>query len=84
MLTTGHHVSAFALTEPNAGSDASKGQTEAKPGRATTMWMNGTKIFITNGYYADTYVVFARHNPDLSVGHKGLSAFIVEKGWKGF
>ncbi len=46
--------------------------------------LNGTKIFITNGYYADTYVVFARTNPDLSVGHKGLSAFIVEKGFKGF
>ena len=58
MLTTGHHVGAFALTEPNAGSDASKGQTEAKL-VGDHYVMNGSKIFITNGYVADVFVVFA-------------------------
>ena len=48
MLTTGHHVGAFALTEPNAGSDASKGQTEAKL-EGDHYVMNGSTIFITNG-----------------------------------
>ena len=57
MLTKGHHVGAFALTEPNAGSDASKGQTEAKL-VGDHYVMNGSKIFITNGYVADVFVVF--------------------------
>ena len=52
MLSTGHKVGAFALTEPNAGSDASKGQTEAKL-EGDHYVMNGSKIFITNGYVAD-------------------------------
>ena len=58
MLSTGHKVGAFALTEPNAGSDASKGQTEAKL-EGDHYVMNGSKIFITNGYVADVFVVFA-------------------------
>ena len=78
MLTTGHHVGAFALTEPNAGSDASKGQTEAKL-EGDHYVMNGSKIFITNGYVADVFVVFAM--TDKSKGTKGISAFIVESGF---
>ena len=58
MLSTGHKVGAFALTEPNAGSDASKGQTEAKL-EGDHYVMNCSKIFITNGYVADVFVVFA-------------------------
>ena len=81
MLTTGHHVGAFALTEPNAGSDASKGQTEAKL-VGDHYVMNGSKIFITNGYVADVFVVFAM--TDKSKGTKGISAFIVESGFPGF
>ena len=81
MLTTGHHVGAFALTEPNAGSDASKGQTEAKL-EGDHYVMNGSKIFITNGYVADVFVVFAM--TDKSKGTKGISAFIVESGFPGF
>ena len=81
MLTTGHHVGAFALTEPNAGSDASKGQTEAKL-VGDHYVMNGSKIFITNGYVADVFVVFAM--TDKSRGTKGISAFIVESGFPGF
>ena len=81
MLTKGHHVGAFALTEPNAGSDASKGQTEAKL-EGDHYVMNGSKIFITNGYVADVFVVFAM--TDKSRGTKGISAFIVEKDFPGF
>ena len=81
MLTTGHHVGAFALTEPNAGSDASKGQTEAKL-EGDHYVMNGSKIFITNGYVADVFVVFAM--TDKTRGTKGISAFIVESGFPGF
>ena len=81
MLTKGHHVGAFALTEPNAGSDASKGQTEAKL-VGDHYVMNGSKIFITNGYVADVFVVFAM--TDKTKGTKGISAFIVESGFPGF
>ena len=81
MLTTGHKVGAFALTEPNAGSDASKGTTTCED--AGDHWvMNGSKIFITNGYVADIFVVFAMTDP--SQGTRGISAFIVEKDFPGF
>ena len=81
MLSTGHKVGAFALTEPNAGSDASKGQTEAKL-EGDHYVMNGSKIFITNGYVADVFVVFAM--TDKSKGNHGITAFIVEKSFPGF
>ena len=82
-LAQGEKLGAMGLTEPNAGTDANGVRTTAVL-KGDKWILNGTKIFITNGYYADTYVVFARTNPDLSGGHKGLSAFIVEKGFKGF
>ena len=82
-LAQGEKLGAMGLTEPNAGTDANGVRTTAVL-KGDKYILNGTKIFITNGYYADTYVVFARTNPDRSVGHKGLSAFIVEKGFKGF
>ena len=81
MLTTGGHVGAFALTEPNAGSDASKGQTVARL-EGDHYVLNGSKIFITNGYVADIFVVFAM--TDKSQGNRGISAFIVEKDFPGF
>ncbi len=81
MLTTGHVLGGFALTEPNAGSDASKGQTEAILDGDHYV-MNGSKIFITNGYAADVFVVFAM--TDKSKGTKGISAFIVESSFPGF
>ena len=81
MLTRGHKIGAFCLTEPNAGSDASKGTTEVVD--AGDHWvMNGSKIFITNGYVADIFVVFAM--TDKSMGTKGISAFIVESSFPGF
>lgn len=71
---------AFALTEPDAGSDAGAVKTTAiKDGNEYVL--NGSKCFITTSSYADIYVVFA--NVDLSRGLKGLSAFIVEKGTPG-
>ncbi|MEA4893797.1 MAG: acyl-CoA dehydrogenase [Oscillospiraceae bacterium] len=80
MLASGH-LGAFALTEPNAGSDASKGATVCV--LDGDHWiMNGSKIFITNGYVADIFVVFAMTDP--SKGTKGISAFIVEKDFPGF
>ena len=81
MLTTGRHVGAFALTEPNAGSDASKGQTVARL-EGDHYVLNGSKIFITNGYVAEIFVVFAM--TDKSKGNHGISAFIVEKDFPGF
>ena len=82
-LAQGEKLGAMGLTEPGAGTDAAGVRTTAEL-KGDKYILNGTKIFITNGYYADTYVIFARTNPDLSLGHKGLSAFIVEKGFKGF
>ena len=81
MLTKGKKVGAFALTEPNAGSDASKGQTEAVD-MGDHYLLNGSKIFITNGYVADIFVVFAM--TDKTKGTKGISAFIVESSFPGF
>ena len=80
-LASGEKLGAFGLTEPNAGTDASGQQTTAKLDGDEYV-LNGTKIFITNGGYADTYIVFAM--TDKSKGNHGISAFIVEKGTKGF
>lgn len=80
-LAKGHHLGAFGLTEPNAGTDAGAQQTTAvKDG--DDYILNGSKIFITNALYADTYIVMAM--TDKSQGTKGISAFIVEKGMPGF
>ena len=81
MLTKGHKVGAFALTESNAGSDASKGTTTARL-EGDKYILNGSKIFITNGYVAEVFVVFAMTDP--SKGTRGISAFIVEKDFPGF
>ncbi|MDR3305942.1 MAG: acyl-CoA dehydrogenase family protein [Clostridiales Family XIII bacterium] len=80
-LAKGEKLGAFGLTEPNAGSDASGTETTAVYAGDHYV-MNGGKIFITNADKAETYVVFAVTTPD--IGTKGISAFIVEKGWKGF
>ena len=80
-LAKGEKIGAFGLTEPNAGSDA--GGTETTAVLAGDYYLlNGGKIFITNAGKADTYVVFAVTTPN--IGTKGISAFIVEKGWPGF
>ncbi|MGI6089190.1 MAG: acyl-CoA dehydrogenase family protein [Bilifractor porci] len=80
-LAKGEKLGAFGLTESNAGSDA--GGTETTAVRDGDFYiLNGEKIFITNGGEADTYVIFAVTTP--GIGTKGISAFIVEKGWEGF
>ncbi len=80
-LAKGEKIGAFGLTEPNAGSDAGGTETTAVL-KGDYYLLNGGKIFITNAPKADTYVVFAVTTPD--IGTKGISAFIVEKGWEGF
>ena len=80
-LAQGKHLGAFGLTEPAAGTDASGQQTKAVLDGDHYV-LNGTKIFITNGGKADTYVIFAM--TDKSKGNHGISAFIVEKDFPGF
>lgn len=80
-LAKGEKIGAFGLTEPNAGSDAGGTETTAFD-KGDYYLLNGGKIFITNAPKADTYVVFAVTTPD--IGTRGISAFIVEKGWDGF
>lgn len=80
-LASGEKIGAFGLTEPNAGSDAGGTETTAVLDGDYYI-LNGGKIFITNADKADIYVVFAVTTPDIGV--KGISAFIVEKGWEGF
>lgn len=80
-LASGEWIGAFGLTEPNAGTDAAGQQTTAVLDGDEWV-LNGTKIFITNGGYAHVYVVAAM--TDKSLGTKGISTFIVEKGTPGF
>ncbi len=80
-LAKGEHIGAFGLTEPGAGSDAGAVATKAEKDGDHYI-LNGTKIFITNGGEAQTYVIIASTKPER--GARGLSAFIVEKGMPGF
>jgi len=80
-LATGEYIGAWGLTEPSSGSDAGSARMTAV--RKGNEWvLNGTKTFITNGRYADVLVVIAV--TDRAAHTHGLSAFIVEKGTKGF
>lgn len=79
-IASAEYVAAYALTEPNAGSDANAGKTKATLNEDGTHYLlNGQKIWITNGGFADVYVVFAKIDDD-----KNLSAFIVERTFEGF
>ncbi|MBQ4061273.1 MAG: acyl-CoA dehydrogenase [Christensenellaceae bacterium] len=80
-LAKGELLGGFALTEPNAGTDASAQQTVAKL-EGDHYVINGSKIFITNGGVADVYVMFCM--TDKSKGTKGITAFIIEKDFPGF
>ena len=80
-LASGEVLGAFCLSEPEAGSDATSQRTEAKL-EGDHYVLNGTKNWITNGSSASIYLVIAQTHPEL--GHKGISVFIVEKGWEGF
>ena len=80
-LLTGEFIGALAMSEPGAGSDVTsmKLRAEEKDG---VYVLNGSKMWITNGPDADVMVVYAKTNPEL--GAKGITAFLVEKGMKGF
>jgi len=80
-MCRGEKLGAFGLTEPNAGSDAGGTETTAVD-KGEYYLLNGGKIFITNAPKADTYVIFAVTTP--GIGTRGISAFIIEKGWGGF
>jgi len=80
-LTAGKSIAAWALTEPGGGSDAAALRTTAVE-RDGTYFLNGSKMFITNGNEADTIVVFATQDP--SKGYKGISAFVVPRNSPGF
>lgn len=80
-LLSGEYLGAFALTEPNAGTDAGQEESVAVL-QGDRYVLNGAKFFITNAGYADVYIVFALTNKEL--GTKGMSAFIVESSFPGF
>ncbi len=80
-LCSGEHVGALAMSEPNAGSDVVSMKLRADK-RGDHYVLNGNKMWITNGPDADTYVIYAK--TDVNGGSKGITAFIVERGFKGF
>ncbi len=80
-LISGEHVGALAMSEPNAGSDVISMKLKAEE-RGGVYVLNGSKFWITNGPDADTLVVYAKTEPEL--GARGVTAFLIEKGMKGF
>ncbi len=80
-LISGEHVGALAMSEPGAGSDVVSMKLKAEK-RGDRYVLNGSKMWITNGPDADTLVVYAKTDP--SAGPKGITAFLIEKGMKGF
>src|SRR6478609_1204606 len=80
-LVSGEHVGALAMSEPNAGSDVVSMRTRAdkKGGRYI---LNGSKMWITNGPVADTLVIYAKTDP--TAGPRGITAFLIERGYPGF
>ncbi len=80
-LAKGEKIGAFCLSEPEAGSDATSQRTTAID-MGDHYLLNGTKNWITNGSSASTYLVIAQTN--VEAGHKGINAFIIEKGMEGF
>ena len=80
-LASGEWLGAFGLTEPGAGTDSAMQKTVAED-KGDHWVLNGSKIFITNAGFAHVFVIFAM--TDKSLGNKGISAFIVEKGFPGF
>lgn len=80
-MISGDHVGALAMSESNSGSDVTSMTLRADK-KGDRYILNGAKMWITNGPSADVMVVYAKTSPDL--GHKGITAFIVEKNYKGF
>lgn len=80
-LVSGEHVGALAMSEPGAGSDVVSMRLKAEK-KGDRYVLNGSKMWITNGPSADVLVVYAKTDPD--GGSKGITAFLIEKGMKGF
>src|SRR5262245_54878520 len=80
-LISGEHVGALAMSEPGAGSDVVGMKTRAEK-KGDRFIINGNKMWITNGPDANTLVVYAKTDPE--AGSKGITAFLIEKGMKGF
>ncbi|MFM2150748.1 MAG: hypothetical protein RLZZ187_3054 [Pseudomonadota bacterium] len=80
-LVSGEHLGALAMSEPGAGSDVVSMKLRAEK-RGDRFVLNGTKLWITNAHYAETLVVYAKTSPE--AGPKGITAFIVERGFRGF
>jgi isovaleryl-CoA dehydrogenase len=80
-LVSGEHIGALAMSEPNAGSDVVSMKLRAEK-RGDHYVLNGSKMWITNGPDANTYVIYAKTDPEK--GPHGITAFIVERDWKGF
>ena len=80
-LISGEHVGALAMSEPNAGSDVISMKLKAED-KGGYYLLNGSKMWITNGPDADTLVVYAKSEPEM--GARGVTAFLIEKGMKGF
>ena len=80
-LISGEHVGALAMSEPGAGSDVVSMRTKAEK-RGERYVLNGSKMWITNGPVADTLVVYAKTDPE--AGPRGITAFLIEKGFAGF
>src|SRR5690349_13758965 len=80
-LISGEHLGALAMSEPGAGSDVVSMKLRADR-RGDRYVLNGTKLWITNAHYAETLVVYAKTEPD--AGPRGITAFLIERGFKGF
>jgi isovaleryl-CoA dehydrogenase len=80
-LVSGEHVGALAMSEPNSGSDVVSMRTRADK-KSDRYILNGSKMWITNGPVAETFVIYAKTDP--TAGSRGITAFIVEKSFRGF
>src|SRR6266498_3906807 len=80
-LISGEHVGGLAMSEPGAGSDVVSMKTRAQK-KGDRYILNGSKMWITNGPQAEVLVVYAKTDPD--AGARGITAFLIEKGFKGF
>ena len=80
-LISGEHLGALAMSEPGAGSDVVSMKLRAEK-KGDRYILNGSKMWITNGPTAETLIVYAKTDPD--AGPKGITAFLIEKGFKGF
>jgi isovaleryl-CoA dehydrogenase len=80
-LISGEHLGALAMSEPNAGSDVVSMKLRAEK-KGDRYILNGTKMWITNGPSAETLIVYAKTDPE--AGPRGITAFLIEKGFKGF